>query len=55
MPEKEKSPKSKGTLMAEETRAKSNHLSDEERHRLMGKALERIYRGGGGKVSANRR
>jgi hypothetical protein len=46
--------KSKGTIMAEETRAKTNRLSDEERHRLMGKALERIYKGGRGKVCAHR-
>jgi hypothetical protein len=43
MPKKTESPKSKGTLMAEETRAKANRLSHEERQQLMGKALERIY------------
>jgi hypothetical protein len=55
MPKKAELSKSKGTLMAEETRAKGNRLSHEERHRLMGKALERIYKSGHGKVSAGRR
>ncbi len=55
MPEKEKTLKSRGTVMAEETRAKANHLSDEKRHHLMGKALERIYKGGNGKVCAGSR
>ncbi len=39
--------------MAEETRTKANHLSDEKRHQLMGKALERIYKGGNGKVRSD--
>jgi len=54
MSEKEKKPKSKGTVMAvmaESTRAASNHLDDEKRHQLMGKALARIYKGGHGKVA----
>jgi hypothetical protein len=55
MPKKTESSKSKGTVMAEETRAKANRLSHEERHDLMGKALERIYKSGHGKVSAGRR
>ena len=55
MPKKAESSKSKGTVMAEETRAKANGLSHEERHQLMGKALERIYKSGHGKVSAGRR
>ena len=55
MPKKPSASKSKGTVMAEETRAKANPLSHEERHELMGKALERIYKSGHGKVSAGRR
>ena len=48
-------PKSKGTVMSDENRKKANTLSAEERHELMGKALELIYRGGKGKVCAPRR
>ena len=48
MPKKAESVKSKGTVMAEETRAKANGLSLGERHELMGKALERIYKSGHG-------
>jgi hypothetical protein len=44
MSKKAESAKSKGTIMAEQTRAKANRLSHEERQQLMGKALERIYR-----------
>jgi hypothetical protein len=55
MPKKAESPKSKGTVMAEKTRATANRLSHKERHELMGKALERIYKSGHGKVSAGRR
>ena len=55
MPEKTHLSKSKGTAMAAETRAKANRLSHEERHQLMGKALERIYKSGHGKVSTGRR
>ena len=36
--------KSKGTAMAEKTRARSNKLSDPERERLLGKVLERIHK-----------
>jgi hypothetical protein len=53
MPENEKKPKSKGTEMAEATRAASNHIGDEKRVQLMGKALDRIYKGGHGKVAAH--
>jgi hypothetical protein len=41
-----KTAKSKGTAMAAKIRAKTNHLSDRERERLMGRALELIYKGG---------
>jgi hypothetical protein len=50
-----KEKKTPGTIMAEKTRAKTNHLPDSERHRLMGKALELIYAGEKGKVCADRR
>ena len=47
--------KSKGTVMSDKNRKMANTLSAEERHELMGKALELIYRGGSGKVCAPRR
>ena len=48
-------PKSKGTVMSDKNRKKANTLSAEERHELMGKALELIYRGGSAKACAPRR
>ena len=48
-------PKSKGTVMSDENRKMANTLSAEERHELMGKALELIYRGGSKKACAPRR
>ena len=47
--------KTKGTVMAEKTRAKTNHLSDSDRQGLMGRALERIYKGRQRKASAHSR
>lgn len=48
-------PKTKGTEMSDKNRKKANTLSAEERHELMGKALELIYAGGKGKICAPRR
>ena len=50
-----KTTKSKGTAMAAKIRAKTNRLGDHERERLMGRALELIYKGGQGKVCARSR
>lgn len=50
-----KTAKSKGTAMAEKIRAKTNQLSDHQRERLMGRALELIYKGGHGKLCARSR
>ena len=47
--------KTKGTVISDKNRKEANTLSAEERHELMGKALELIYRGGSGKVCAPRR
>lgn len=47
--------KTKGTAMAEKTRAKTNHLPDNERQGLMGRALERIYKGRQRKACAHSR
>ena len=48
--------KSRGTIMAEETRAKANELSDAERQDLMADAMQLIYRGKDrGRVAAHRR
>jgi hypothetical protein len=38
--------KTKGTVMGAKIRAKTNHLSDHQRERLMGRALELIYKTG---------
>jgi hypothetical protein len=45
----------KGTVMAAKIRAKTNHLGDHERERLMGRALELIYKRGQGKVCTRSR
>lgn len=37
-------PKTKGTVISDKNRKKANTLSAAERHELMGKALELIYR-----------
>ncbi len=47
--------KSKGTVMAEETRAKTNGLTDTERDALMSRAMQLIYRQGEGEACAVRR
>ena len=47
-------PKTKSTVISDKNRKEANTLSAEERHELMGKALELIYRGGKGKVCAPR-
>jgi len=52
-PKKEK--KSKGTVIAEETRAKTNNLSDSERNELMARAMQLIYRGGEGEARVHSR
>lgn len=54
MPQKSQH-KSKGTLMAEETRAIANQLTDAQREKYLAKAMQRIYRGRAEKVSAHRR
>lgn len=46
--------KSAGTIMAEEIRAKTNHLGDAERDRLVQKARELIYGAGNEKARASR-
>jgi hypothetical protein len=51
----EPEPKSKGTIMAEETRKLANTLSPEEKQAMLGKALEIIYAGSKKKGSALRR
>ena len=38
-----KEAKSKGTLMAEKTRARANRMSDEERQYYLAKAIQVIY------------
>ncbi len=43
MPAK-KEAKSKGTAMAEKTRAAANRLSEEERQKYLAKAMQGIYR-----------
>ena len=55
MAQKSKARKTKGVVMAAKIRAKTNHLGDRERERLMGRALDLIYRGGRRKVSARSR
>jgi hypothetical protein len=50
-----KNPETKGTQMAERTRKQANGLSDDARHAALGKALEVIYKGGRGKICADRR
>lgn len=44
--------KTKGTVWAEANRARCNKLTDDEREKLMGRALEIIY---GRKTAARRR
>lgn len=51
----EKKKKTEGTVMAEETRAKTNNLKDSERHALMAEAMQLIYRQGGPDSCAVRR
>lgn len=49
-------PKTKGTVMGEEIRAKANRLSDEERERLILKARVLMHgTDGSGKACAHRR
>lgn len=43
--------KTKGTIAAEEIRAKTNHLTDAEREKLVNRARE-LMNGGGGKGKA---
>ena len=42
----EQKPETKGTKIAAKNRQRANQLSDEERLRAMGRALEVIYREG---------
>lgn len=48
-------PKSKGTVMAERIRAKTNRLTDEEREQLAERARALINGGGPDKAFARRR
>ena len=50
----QKKAKSKGSAMAEKTRARANRLSDEERQHYLAKAMQVIYRDGD-KACARRR
>jgi hypothetical protein len=50
---KNTSPKTKGTVISEKARAKTNHQSDAQRQRLLGRALELIYKGVQGKARAH--
>ena len=47
-------PKTKGTVMAEKIREKTNRLSDEVRQQLLERARE-LIQGGQGKACAHRR
>lgn len=56
MASKKKEAKSPGTVQAEETRSKCNNLNDEERERLLNRAMSIIYQDGSkSAVRANRR
>ncbi len=50
-PVEESEPKTKGTIWAQQNRARCNRLTDAERSKLLERALEAIY---GGKAAARR-
>lgn len=46
MSAEKKEKKTKGTIMAEETRAKANGLADAQREQLLNRAMQLIYQNG---------
>ncbi len=50
-----KAPKTKGQKMADKARQLTNPATDSERERLLGVALNLIYKGGNGTACVNRR
>ena len=50
-----KAPKTKGQKMADKARQLTNPATDSERERLLGVALNLIYKGGNGAACVNRR